>query len=509
MDQALTAQAGMLAGSRDKALNPVLIPLAILGVALLSRVVTFGNPAVILDDQFYLLVGDAMRHGQWPYIDIWDRKPFGLFLLFEGIAALGNGSILVMQLVATLSAAATALVLRAIARMFVGERAAFLVAVAYLLTLPALGGISGQTPVFYNLFIASAAWLLLTAAANPDRPMIKQALLAMRLCGLAMAIKPVALFEGAAFGLSFLWLAWRRGARGPKLAGQATAMIAVALLPVLLPYLAYALHGADARHAYEYANFISIFQKDSFGLIAKLAGLSYFAIYASPLLLAAAIGLRDCLATPLRPEARLLLVWLAAAFVGYASVPHFFDHYALPLLAPLSVVAGWAFERRSGPLYAGVIVVSALLQGAMTDVAGNRASRSAFALASERIEEARHGGCLFVAEGPTFLYRSTGACRLTRYLFPHHINLVVERNAVGFDQLSELNRILARRPAVIVTRDIDGASQTPAVRQRLEGQLPPHYRTVYQAPADLSGELAGLHVWQRRDLPPPDGSGPR
>ena len=42
-------------------------------VAIATRWVTYGNPVVIEDDQFYLLVGEAMRHGQLPYVVIWDR----------------------------------------------------------------------------------------------------------------------------------------------------------------------------------------------------------------------------------------------------------------------------------------------------------------------------------------------------------------------------------------------------------------------------------------------------
>ena len=59
-------------------------------VALVVRARTFGNPVIGFDEQFYLLVGDRMLHGALPYVDIFDRKPIGLFLLYAGAGALGR-----------------------------------------------------------------------------------------------------------------------------------------------------------------------------------------------------------------------------------------------------------------------------------------------------------------------------------------------------------------------------------------------------------------------------------
>uniref|UniRef100_UPI001C08B440 hypothetical protein n=1 Tax=Acinetobacter baumannii TaxID=470 RepID=UPI001C08B440 len=55
--------------------------LILLMFAVAVRARDFGNPSIHVDEQFYLLVGDRMLHGALPYLDIWDRKPIGLFLL--------------------------------------------------------------------------------------------------------------------------------------------------------------------------------------------------------------------------------------------------------------------------------------------------------------------------------------------------------------------------------------------------------------------------------------------
>lgn len=59
--------------------------LLLLIAAFVTRGALFGNPLVHSDEGFYPLVGDRMMHGAWPFVDIFDRKPVGLFLIFAAI----------------------------------------------------------------------------------------------------------------------------------------------------------------------------------------------------------------------------------------------------------------------------------------------------------------------------------------------------------------------------------------------------------------------------------------
>ena len=52
-----------------------------LAVALLTRVSTFGDTGYHNDELLYFLVGQRMHDGLLPYVDIWDRKGPGLFLI--------------------------------------------------------------------------------------------------------------------------------------------------------------------------------------------------------------------------------------------------------------------------------------------------------------------------------------------------------------------------------------------------------------------------------------------
>ena len=496
MEAALAPPRAAALVERPTALSHTRLVAIVLVVAVLTRAVAFGNPVANVDDQFYLLVGDAMRHGAWPYIDIWDRKPPGLFLLFSGITALTNSSILGMQLIATGFAAATALVIRSIARDFVDDEPALIAALAYLFILPLFGGQTGQSPVFYNLFVAGSAWMLF-AAARRDGPISAFALLAMLLSGLAMSIKHVAVAEGAAIGLGFLWLGWRRGMTLRRLTLLAGAMILAALLPWAVAFATYAARGGAALDALYYANFVSIFHKQSLGLDSKLAGLAFFAIYAAPLLVLAGVGIVRCWAVRDAP-CRLLLAWLGAAFAGYALVPQFSEHYVLPVLVPLCVASAMAFARPAGRLFAGGLLIFCLLQGSILDLPGNRASARSFAALSERLDRTRQGGCLYLAEGPSWLYHSTGACRVTAYLFPAHLHFGAERQAIGIDPVAELRRVLSQRPALVVTPFARQANRNPSTEALLWGALSRDYRTVYVTPP--GDPVGALRLWQRRDL---------
>ena len=186
----------------------------IVAVAIATRIVGWWNPVAHVDDQFYLLAGEELLKGHWPYIDVWDRKPLGLFLLYAGIAWIGGGTILGLNLVATAFAASTAIVVRQIALRFASPLAALLAALTYLFVLPLYGGQNGQSPVFYNLLIAGAALLLFRASETLDgRAVIRSAFAAMLLCGLAMTIKQTSFVEGTFVGLAYLWLLHRAGMR--------------------------------------------------------------------------------------------------------------------------------------------------------------------------------------------------------------------------------------------------------------------------------------------------------
>ncbi|MDT8333997.1 glycosyltransferase family 39 protein, partial [Roseomonas gilardii] len=324
--------------------------LLLLAVALLARGFFLGNPVLESDEQFYLLVGDRMLRGALPYLDIWDRKPVGLFLIYAGIRALGGEGIVQYQLVAALFATATAFLVARIGAELGSRRGGLLAGMAYLLWLGAFGGEGGQAPVFYNLFVAGAAWTALRAVACPGSfaRLLELGASAMLLAGLAMQVKYTAVFEGMFFGCALLWTGWQARMGPGKLLSAGLAWVGCALLPTAAALAAYAAMGQ--AQPFLFANFLSIFERNTAVLGSSLLRLLAMLGLLLPLGLCAVLGLllswrRSAGMPEIRRATGFVTGWALVAVAGVLVFGTYYNHYALPLLVPLSVAAapllGW------------------------------------------------------------------------------------------------------------------------------------------------------------------------
>ncbi|QJU57063.1 hypothetical protein HL653_04010 [Sphingomonas sp. AP4-R1] len=484
----------------------VLLALAAFGL----RSLTFGYPLIDVDEEFYLLVGDRMLHGAIPYLDIWDRKPPGLFVFYAAIRLLGGDGIVQYQVVAALFASATTVVIAILARRIAHPLAALAAALAYIPAAALIGGSGGQTPIFYNLPVTLAALIVLRLALRPATATAIRwhGAGAMLLIGVALQLKPTALFEGVYFGLVLLWLAYRGGARPARIAADALLWIAIALAPTLIAWGYYVAIGRN--DAFLYANVGSIFARADDATGTPLKNLGKIAARIAPLLAAPLVGewlLRDHL--PSRQSSsgiaahRFLLGWLMAALFGFAVFGTYFEHYALPLLPPLAVISAAAFSLRTrnvGVVLAGFTL--ALLLVRMPIEARKWQHKRGDAAFARRMEQAiaanLHGGCLYIFYGEPIYYHLSHACMPTRWPFPFHLSLAREAGAIGVDPEAETRRILARRPAVIVDRLVEDDEVNVRTQAILRAGLARDYRLVFSETHDGSRHADTDRVWALR-----------
>jgi hypothetical protein len=454
--------------------------LLLLVLTLVTRVWIFGNPVIGIDEQFYLLAGDRLLHGALPYVDIWDRKPIGLFLIYALASRIFADPVVGYQVLAALSVTLTSWILFTIARRFTGFGAALGAAAAYPAWLLVFAGVGGQSPIFYNLPMISGAAMILTIIARPDdRHISRRGCAIMLLCGIALQIKYSAIFDGMFFGLTLLWTGWKRGWSLPRLAMNGLGWIGCALTPTCAAWGAYAIMGHG--DAFIQANFRSIFgDTNSLGLsLARLVGLN---IGLSPFWICAwlAWGKREAA----NSAATWLFAWTAASFGGFLVFGVYYDHYVLPLLLPLCLVAGLTFDKLARwRLAIGLIVGLGLVGGfgrAIIDQRhyGNAQEVSTLATA---IRPLLGNGCLYVNEELPILYWLTHSCLPTRFAFPEHLVLYRYAKALGTDQLGELRRILSARPRVIVKSLVPDDDTRPASRSILESALARDYKVTCQA----------------------------
>lgn len=418
----------------------------LLAIAVAVRAASFGNPAIHADEQFYLTVAREMLRGATPYVDVWDRKPVGLFLIFLPGALLPlKAGVLAFQLLALAAVVGTALLVTRLAERAGWRRGALLAGITYILWLDLMNGVSGQSPVYYNLPVAGAAWLIV------NRPGSRGAgLAAMALVGGALQIKYAPLVEGVFFGLWLLRDDWRARGSRPQLIGYGAALIALALLPTGIAWAVFAVQGHG--DAWVFANLTSILLRARDPALSQLRHAAQLSLLLSPLIGMAIAGRGQARGGDAHAR-RFVVVWFGVALVSVAAFGGWYDHYGLPVALPGAVAAA-GFLGGRGRRWAAVILLLATAAGQQSVGERRVHHGDAAEFAALAAAVGRGPGCLWVYSGESLLYPETGRCTVSRYYFPPHLNLARENGAIGVDQAAEVRRILAARPAVIVMRPV-------------------------------------------------------
>jgi hypothetical protein len=474
-----------------------------LAAAFFLRVWEFGNPIKGLDEQFYLLIGDRMWSGVIPYVDIWDRKPVGLFVLFAGIRLLGGDGIVQAQIVATIFAAATALIVTSIARRSVDRLPATSGGLTYLIGTHMLWGGNTQTPVFYNLFIAGAAWLVLRTSPRLDaRGDPVRAIAAMLLAGLAIQIKTNAVFEGAFLGLWMIWRLHRAGATARRTVAIAAVLAFAGLLPTLAAMASYAAIG----HFQEwwFANAVSQLLKHTDSTAAMLR-LGETIALSAPIVLLVGVGLSRLTSQFSRwsPDAIFLASWAAVCIVDGLAIGGFWAHYMLPLVVPAAILSASAYAMpRFGLIGFAIFSAYPIVDATLLDHIAATSERAHAAATVAAIPDDVATDCMFVYQGPVIYYHLKHACTVSRFVFSDHLRSSAEADALGENASTALRAALAKRPGVIL--DIEHSAWKEKNRANdaiIANELRRHYTATARLPQEhyLTGK-EWLIVWRRNDL---------
>jgi 4-amino-4-deoxy-L-arabinose transferase-like glycosyltransferase len=465
-------------------------------LVLVTRVIWFGDPVPEFDEQLYSLIGWRMTQGDLPYVDVWDRKPLGLFAIFALSHWLLGAGPAAYQIVASAWAFAGALLVYTLARGLVDRISATVAGALYLIFLALYGSYSGQSEVFHTPLML-AMLLLVRDWRRPDA--VRRALAAMLVGGLALQVKYTVLPQCVFCGAYALYGQWRAGARMAHLTGLAALFASLGILPTALVALLYLLWGHF--DAFWFANFTSFFERLP-GPSGRLRPDLLPAI--APIIAVLVLGLFA--AVRLNPPRDWRIYGLycgwAVSVVATVLLPATVYLYYYAALAPAAALVALPLIDRTAP--AKFIPALLLLAGGAYLLDFPRD----FARAKhERRTEARlagtiapyvgaHRDCLYVFDGPAALYRSTKSCLPTRFIYPDHLNNALETPALGVDQAGEIARILASRPGVIVTAKPAVTVQRPLNLALIRNATAAHYEKL------MTVRLGGRAVtaWVRRDL---------
>ena len=453
-------------GSRTARLSDLVVAIAalprwsiLLLAAVAARAITFGNPVVHIDEEFYLVTAQQMLHGAVPFVDVWDRKPVGLFLVYLLPAAFGTpAGIWVYQAMALAAVVGTALLIWRLADKAGWSRGGLPAALLYLLMLNFADGQGGQAPVFYNLLTAWAVLLIVPRPddASDDRRRIHRATAAMLILGLAMQIKYSVVFEAIFIGLWLMWNEMRLGTSMAHVLRRGALWAAAVWLPTLTAWAVFILLGHG--DPWFYANFGSILARQSDPPMVLIRNFLEVALMLAPLLIVSGLSRHVPVGERREHPVRALLFgWLIAAVIGLLVFGTRFNHYALPVLLPASLCcAGYLGGTETGRKWvAPLLLLVAALGGEarLVSVKLHRGNAAQLQALADGI--GRGPGCMYIYSGNPILYGYTGRCTVSPWVFPSHLSRERENGALGVDQLQEIDRIFtAERPEIVVMRPV-------------------------------------------------------
>lgn len=441
--------------SQNTKINWLCSALGLLLFAIAIRWQTFGNPLLHQDEDFYLFVGGRILKGDLPFVDIWDRKPIGLFLLYAFFHLFGSWRFLAYQVGALLSLWGTSLLVVRIATFIAPFGGALLAGFMYEAWPSIAGGEGGQAPIFYNLLVASAMTLIVCRLPQLSNKNIlrRTGMVVMLLFGIALQIKYTVLFEGIFAGIFLLWTGWKTKQSIKILCLNAALWIITAILPTILVYLFYAYKG----HGYDwfFANILSIFYRGHYPSdVLRQYAFSAF-LLTLPLLLCRLIRkpLKITLPKSQQAYAHFLDLWLIVAIFGVVLFEPWNKHYTLPLFVPLSIVASAIWRNYWGKVGLLLIFVLATIKGEIFTYKHikTHGNKEDLLHIKEAISDPK--GCIFIYNELITLYDIIPYCRLTTHPFPTHFNYQMEEKATNINPVEEIHHILDQKPEYIVISD--------------------------------------------------------
>lgn len=444
----------------------------ILAATFACRIWWFHSPVLDYDEQLYSFIGQQMLAGKLPYVDIWDRKPIGLFLIFAASHALLGASTAAYLFVAALFSAGGAWIIYRIAGDYAGRATGLVAGLLYTIGMFAFGCMGAQAEVLLALPCLAMARLLLTRA-NSRGAMA----LAMLLGGLAIQIKTSAAPYCVVFGLLVLWTRWRLLRDPMAVAGEALLYGALGLLPTVAVAAFYAMVGHF--DAFFYANFLSVFERPA--VIGRWHPKTL--TFMGTVFLTAAVGIWAFLRTGRSYDRGRYAVFVALAVGALASIyatANVLPYYYAFLVPWAVLLAVPFFDMRapSGRLCAGLLLAGYLLAANHPKrLAETRADEIVFNRFVGEITSGGAGQGLYVFAGAFGFYPATGNDG-GRYPYPSHHSNALEQAGLGMSQEALAAQALARKPKFIISlKKYETAREQGSIGLVREA-LRSHYRPI-------------------------------
>jgi len=318
---------------------PYLTLLLFIGLSVSLRLGSFFPSVIDHDESTYIVIADAMLQGNIYQVDYIDTKPIGIFLIYALIQFLFGSSIVMMRLTAALVIGGTSFLLYKAKRQAGSSHYASLAAgmiYIFINSIYTYWGVSPNTETYFNFFTAIALWLYLRQG-----PLWHYAIAGLSL-GLGFILKYIVLFDGLAFGLFLLWMAWQQKLSWAKAWSRSLLMAACAALPFMAVLLYYQQMGY-LEEFWFYTFTVSSRYPSSPPLLDYLAFAGEFFLRYLPVMVFFLIVLFKLNKTAYQHSWTLGIIWSTLTLFSVLIPGNPFGHYFIQFMLPLSFMAGEFF----------------------------------------------------------------------------------------------------------------------------------------------------------------------
>ncbi len=471
--------------------------------AALIRLPAFKLSVINADESVFALAAREVVWGHLPYTTMFDIKPIGSTLIIAAFFKLLGIGIVPLRLAGLVAVSITGIIIFHLGRLLSGSRLqGVCAAILYLSFSTTLDGNATMTEILLAPFSAASVLVLVRVlGAGGDRHHVGAFALAGVLCGLAVLIKITPIVPlGLVAILVAAWMLFERRVAATAAITSLVVFGACAAAPFVLAFAVYAAHGLGHVYYFDNLGFARYYVVRPHPAIVIKSLLSV-ALALWPLVAGGVICLIDLLAArrrraPPKPVLILGLVWLAGELVASSAGLRFYDHYFIPEIAPLALLAAAGLDvlirrvlpfdgRRQGML---LLATSLALSIALSsdDVAilrdlGGPDQTQRIAAALRRLDQGHPPSLLVTTDHEPLLYILTGASLPSRFGNPEHLFGEAPQTAmIRTDPVAEIRKIFASHPRLVVVDEAIADESSPSAWNALQRNMTCCYRRVLE-----------------------------
>lgn len=446
-------------------------------LSFLLRAWSFFYSVIDRDESLYLLVARSLLNGTPPYIEVWDNKPPGIFIIFYlAISFLGD-SVVSIRILACFSVAITSYFLYKLGCLLNenNKKIGLLSGILYLLFSLNNDGVAANTEIFFAPFVVITFYLFFKTKNYTYFTFLGLGLL----LGIAMQLKYVVFMDF----IAYLLIATHYLHFKIKNTNKFKILLSLNIfssIGFILPFLAVALYFIGVGHfeEYIYATVIAnskYIDATEFSLSNFLPAIIYqiyinFLLYLC--LLLSPIYIKYSKNTILKDKIILcyFIIWVSLTFIATLLSKRFIDHYYLQLLPPLCLLSSYIIiktldnkllKNRYNLILISLITILLLLPvyphlQKSTNVIINRYIKKQENWGDKESIVANYikaritpSDYIYVVNYQPIIYYLVEGKLPTKYVFPSHL-VSYYSTITGIDPLQELNSIMNKKPTYVV-----------------------------------------------------------